>query len=159
MWRTRLLVGGSAWHINAPPSRDVVITTASSSVGKLATGKRTPRPPDILPPPRHLPGNQSIKKFSEGLSGMATERNPLIGLLCPPGAFWNSAIRPSVCPTAQLSHCRPPEMCGRTSAAISATVELPSAKAYRLAAPGAIQCVSRYRRDMIVGIKKRFNSR
>ena len=48
----------------------------------------------------------------------------------------------------QLSHRRPPEMCGlrtrpRTDVDPSrffATVELPSAGAYRLAAPGAIPC-------------------
>jgi len=72
----------------------------------------------------------------------------------PLGAFWNSAIRPCVCPMAQLprlyrhagclqlSHRWPPltrdvrsevpSADGRRSAAIFATVELPSTGAYRI---------------------------
>ena len=62
---------------------------------------------------------------------------------------WRSCLGYRYAGCLQLSYRRPPEMCGlrpsadgRRSAAIFATVELPSAAAgaYRLADPGAIPC-------------------
>ena len=76
--------------------------------------------------------------------------------LCPRprGAFWNSAIRPSVCPMTQLPRLKArwlpaalppratrdvrtadPSADGRRSAAISATVELPSAGGGHIVSP------------------------
>ena len=100
-----------------------------------------------------------------------TDCDPLFTLMPPPqGAFWNSAIRPSVCPMAQLprlaacslataghqrcADCGPvrgrtqirvrPRFLGRHGRRSASVrdfwIELPLAGAYRLAVPGAIPC-------------------
>ena len=80
-----------------------------------------------------------------------TAQMPIRFMPRPRGAFWNSAIRPSVCPMAQLPGLWarwPPEMCGLRTRPLTGVDPLRFCHlsnchrrgAYRLAAPGAIPC-------------------